>query len=44
MCVDCPKDRPYFDGEKCSACATGTYWDVTKLKCVSCSSGRIFNQ
>ena len=42
-CVDCPADKPKFDGMKCVACVLPKYWNATQEDCVECTGGRVYN-
>ena len=44
LCVNCPEDRPYFDGTKCSVCEDPTYYDPALRTCTSCTMGRVYNK
>ena len=32
-CVDCPSDKPWFNGIKCASCPEQKYWNEDKLIC-----------
>jgi hypothetical protein len=43
--VQCPSDKPFFDGKVCIQCAAPTpFFDLGTKKCVSCDSPYTFNQ
>jgi hypothetical protein len=43
--IQCPSDKPFYDGKVCIQCANPTpYFDLATKKCVNCPAPSIFNQ
>lgn len=43
--VQCPSDKPFFDGKACIQCAAPTpFFDLSTKKCVSCDTPYAFSQ
>ena len=42
--MNCPSDKPTFDGIKCTECPNNTYYDQSILECVFCTNGRNYNK
>jgi len=39
-CIECPKNYPYFDGNRCTVCPKDTLWNETSKECQTCKGGQ----
>ena len=42
-CTLCPPEKPFLNGQRCTECENGTFYNRTTFLCERCSTGRAYN-